>query len=68
MVVPCGYLIPFLKIVIYFLAFVQFAGFGLLFAAFVYGLVEDLNGRCEAEGINGCVVVRTTLAFDCMVW
>jgi len=52
----------------YILAFVQFIGFGLGLAAFVYGLATNLNGTCVASGINDCVVVRITLAFDTLSW
>lgn len=50
------------------IAFVQFIGFGLGLAAFAYGLAIDLNGKCEAQGVNDCVVVRITLAFDTLSW
>jgi len=48
-------------------AFVQFVGFALGFAAFIYGLATNLNGLCEAETEN-CATVRIGLAFDTLLW
>jgi hypothetical protein len=48
-------------------AFIQFAGFGLCLAAFVYGLATNENGTCEAAGNYFCVVVRIALAFDLLL-
>jgi len=50
-----------------FAAFVQFIGFGLAFAAFVYGLATNLNGLC-LETTSNCVTIRIALAFDCLQW
>jgi len=48
-------------------AFIQFAGFGLCLAAFVYGLAKNVNGSCEAAGATYCQVFRLTLAFDLLL-
>ena len=50
------------------IAFIQFGGFGLGFAAFVYGLATNVNGQCTAAGETYCQVFRLTLAFDTLVW
>jgi len=53
----------------YFLlaAFIQFSGFGLCLAAFIYGLATNQNGKCEADGYYFCVVFRIALAFDLLL-
>jgi len=48
-------------------AFIQFSGFGLCAAAFIYGLATNLNGKCEADGYYFCVVFRIALAFDLLL-
>ena len=49
-------------------AFVQFSGFGLSIAAFIYGLAENINGKCVDHGYTFCQVFRITMAFDTLVW
>jgi len=50
------------------IAFVQFCGFGIGFAAFVYGLATNLNGKCIDAGHTFCQVVRITLGFVTLTW
>ena len=49
------------------LAAIQFSGFGLCAAAFIYGLATNENGKCEADGYYFCVVFRIALAFDLLL-
>ena len=48
-------------------AFIQFAGFGLCLAAFIYGLATNVNGKCTAANLTFCQVFRLTLAFDLLL-
>ena len=49
-------------------AFIQFSGFGLAFAAFVYGLATNVNGKCTGSGKTYCQVFRITMGFDTLLW
>jgi len=49
-------------------ALIQFGGFALGAAAFIYGLATNVNKKCTDAGLTYCQVFRITLAFDTLVW
>jgi len=47
---------------------IQFTTFGLIVAAFIYGLASNANGACEAAGGTYCQVLRIALGFAALVF
>ena len=61
------FLVCFVGLRLMGVAAIQFSGFGLCAAAFIYGLATNENGKCEAAGYYFCTVFRIALAFDLLL-